>query len=47
VGYSLNMLDNHFPLFYPKREVDVFWKFLTDLASGQHPTLSYELVHYD
>ncbi len=22
VGYSLNMLDNHFPLFYPTREVD-------------------------
>jgi NAD-reducing hydrogenase small subunit len=26
---------------------DVFWKFLTDLASGQQPTLPYELVHYD
>jgi len=26
---------------------DVFWKFLTDLASGQTPTLPYELVHYD
>ena len=22
VGYHLNMLDNHFPLFYPTREVD-------------------------
>ncbi len=22
VGYSLNMLDNHFPLFYPTREAD-------------------------
>ena len=26
---------------------DVFWKFLTELASGQLPTLPYELVHYD
>lgn len=26
---------------------DVFWKFLTDLASGQQPSLPYELVHYD
>ncbi|MCU0734605.1 MAG: NADP oxidoreductase [Methylotetracoccus sp.] len=26
---------------------DVFWKFLTDLASGREPSLPYELVHYD
>ncbi len=26
---------------------DVFWKFLTDLASGKEPSLPYELVHYD
>jgi NAD-reducing hydrogenase small subunit len=26
---------------------DVFWKFLTDLASGHEPSLPYELVHYD
>jgi NAD-reducing hydrogenase small subunit len=26
---------------------DVFWKFLTDLASGVEPSLPYELVHYD
>ncbi len=26
---------------------DVFWKFLTELATGQQPTLPYELVHYD
>jgi len=26
---------------------DVFWKFLTDVASGRAPTLPYELVHYD
>ena len=26
---------------------DVFWKFLSDLASGIHPSLPYELVHYD
>ena len=26
---------------------DVFWKFLTDLVSGQQPSLPYELVHYD
>jgi NAD-reducing hydrogenase small subunit len=26
---------------------DVFWKFLTDLASGREPQLPYELVHYD
>ena len=26
---------------------DVFWKFLTELAAGQQPTLPYDLVHYD
>jgi len=26
---------------------DVFWKFLTDLASGREPQLPYDLVHYD
>jgi len=26
---------------------DVFWKFLTDLACGREPTLSYDMVHYD
>jgi NAD-reducing hydrogenase small subunit len=26
---------------------DVFWKFLTDLASGREPNLPYPLVHYD
>ena len=26
---------------------DVFWKFLTDLATGKSPTLPYELVRYD
>jgi NAD-reducing hydrogenase small subunit len=26
---------------------DVFWKFLTDLASGREPQLPYELIHYD
>lgn len=26
---------------------DVFWKFLTDLNSGQEPSLPYELIHYD
>ncbi|MBM4200921.1 MAG: NADP oxidoreductase [Gammaproteobacteria bacterium] len=26
---------------------DVFWKFLTDLASGREPSLPYDLVHYD
>lgn len=26
---------------------EVFWKFLTDLAAGQKPTLPYSLVHYD
>jgi NAD-reducing hydrogenase small subunit len=26
---------------------DVFWKFLTDLASGHQPSLPYSLVHYD
>ena len=26
---------------------DVFWKFLTDLLAGKHPSLPYELVHFD
>lgn len=26
---------------------DAIWKFLTDLASGQEPSLPYDLLHYD
>jgi len=26
---------------------DTFWKFLTDLASGNEPSLPYDLIHYD